>query len=100
MQRCLLKFIVDENLNDVFTDTLLAYPEHDLQLTSYVVQTHHQGLEQSADIRKLVSGFKQKVMFEITLQESESNAVYQFVKSKLPHVEFEAQLLPMLSLES
>jgi len=100
MQRCLLKFIVDENLNDTFTDTLLAYPEHDLQLTSYLVQTHHQGLELNADIRELVSGFKQKVMFEITLQQEESQRVYHYVKSKLPQVEFQAQLLPMLSLET
>ncbi|MBN2866631.1 MAG: DUF3240 family protein [Thiotrichales bacterium] len=100
MQRCLLKFIVDENLNDAFTDTLLAYPEHDLQLTSYLVQTHHQGLELNADIRELVSGFKQKVMFEITLGEGECQSIHKYVKAELPHAEFQAQLLPLLSLEA
>ena len=100
MATCILKFIVDEKLNDSLSDALLAYPEHELQLTSYVVQTHHQGLEESANIHELVSGFKQKVMFEITLNQSESQAVYRYIKTQLPHVDFQVQLIPLLSLES
>lgn len=99
MQRCLLKLIVDESLNDSVSDALLAYPEHELQLTSYVVQTHHQELEKGSDIRELVSGFKQKVMFEITLREDEGRAVYQYVKEQMPHIDLQAQLLPLLDLE-
>ncbi|HHS99731.1 MAG TPA: DUF3240 domain-containing protein, partial [Thiomicrospira sp.] len=66
----------------------------------YLVQTHHQGLAEKADIREQVSGFKQKVMFEITLKQTESQAVYQYVKQTLPHLEFEAQLLPLLELQN
>ncbi|MEA3404468.1 MAG: DUF3240 family protein [Pseudomonadota bacterium] len=99
MQTCLLKFIVDESLNDLMSDVLLAYPEHGLKLTSYLVQTHHQGLAEKADIREQVSGFKQQVVFEITLNEDESQAVYQYVEQALPYLEFEAQLLPLQILK-
>lgn len=100
MQRCLLKLIVDKSLTDSMSDTLLAYPKHELVLTSYVVQAHHQTLDKAADIRELVSGFKQKIMFEITLRQDEARAVYQYVKEQMPHVELQAQLLPLLDLES
>jgi len=99
MQTCLLKFIVEEKVNDALSDALLAYPKHDLQLTSYLVQTHHQGLEENADIHELVSGFKRKVMFEITLEQAQSQAVYRYIKAQLPHVDFQVQLLPLLALE-
>jgi len=99
MQLCLLKFIVDERLSDAMSDALLAFPEHDLKLTSYLVQTHHQGSAKKVDIREQVSGFKQQVMFEVTLSQTESQSVYRYIKTTLPHVEFESQLLPLMILE-
>ena len=56
MQKCILKIILDNDLYDEMTDSLLTFPLRELEFMGFSVQAHTRSLE---DISEQVSGFKQ-----------------------------------------
>jgi len=96
MQKCILKLILDEGLYDEMTDSLLTFPHRELEFMGFSVQAHSQSLQ---DIREQVSGFKQKMVIEITTDEKEAGEIYLYVKETLTEASFEAQLFPMLNFQ-
>ena len=97
MQKCILKLILDDDLYDEMTDCLLAFPKRELEFMGFSVQAHTQSLE---DISEQVSGFKQKMVIEITTDETEARELYQYVKETLTDANFEGQLFPLLNFEA
>jgi len=95
MPPCILKLIFDIELYDEITDSLLAFPQRELEFLGFAVQAHTQSLE---DIREQVSGFKQKMVIEISTQETEAKQIYQYLKENLSLASFQGQLLPILKL--
>ncbi|WP_198263727.1 DUF3240 family protein [sulfur-oxidizing endosymbiont of Gigantopelta aegis] len=95
MQRCILKLILTNELYDEMTDTLLTFPTRELEFLGVSVQAHTKML---ADISEQVSGFKQKMVIEITTDEHEAKAIFQFLKNNLTEASFEGQLFPLLEL--
>jgi hypothetical protein len=95
MQRCILKLILTNELYDEMTDTLLTFPDRKLEFLGISVQAHTQAL---SDISEQVSGFKQKMVIEITTDEHEAKEIFQFLKKNLPEARFEGQLFPLLKL--
>jgi len=95
MPSCILKLIFDNELYDEITDSLLAFPQRELEFLGFAVQAHTQSLE---DIREQVSGFKQKMVIEISTQETEAKQIYQYLKENLSLASFQGQLLPILKL--
>ena len=94
MQSCILKLILDNNLYDEMTDSLLSFPDRELEFMGYSVQAHTQSLE---DISEQVSGFKQKMVIEITTNEDEAGKIVRYVKKTLTEARFEGQLFPLLN---
>ena len=97
MQACILKLILDEDLYDEMTDSLLTFPDRELEFMGFSVQAHTQALE---DISEQVSGFKQKMVIEITTDVNEARRIYQYIKETLTEARFEGQLFPLLNFES
>ncbi len=95
-EQVILRCILDMTVVDSFIDSLLAYPQHELKITSYQVQSHHQSLE---DIREKVSGFKEQMVFEITLPVAEVNQLKIFLQNDMKQVNYETQIIPLLSSE-
>jgi len=91
----IVRCLVEMDIVDSFVDALLAYPEQELMVTSYEVQTHHQNLE---DIREKVSGFKQQMAFEITIQLDEAAQLKAYLQSKFSEMAMETQVLPLLKI--
>lgn len=96
MQSCILKLILDNDLYDEMTDSLLSFPDRELEFMGHSVQAHTQSLE---DISEQVSGFKQKMVIEITTNEDEAGKIVRYVKETLTEAHFEGQLFPLLSFE-
>ncbi len=96
MQSCILKLILDNDLYDEMTDSLLSFPDRELEFMGYSVQAHTQSLE---DISEQVSGFKQKMVIEITTNEDEAVKIVHYVKKTLTEARFEGQLFPLLNFE-
>lgn len=96
MQQCILKLILDEDLYNEMTDSLLSFPGRELEFMGFSVQAHTQTLE---DICEQVSGFKQKMIIEITTDENEAVKIAQYVKETLADAHFEGQLFPLLNFE-
>jgi len=94
MKMCILKLILDEDLYDEMTDSLLSFPGRELEFMGFSVQAHTHSLE---DISEQVSGFKQKMVIEITTDENEAREIYLYVKETLTEACFESQLFPMLN---
>jgi len=95
MQICILKLILNEDLYDEMIDSLLSFPGRELEFMGFSVQAHTQSLE---DISEQVSGFKQKMVIEITTDENEAKAIHQHVKDNLTEASFESQLFPLLKI--
>ena len=96
MQACILKLILDDDLYDEMTDSLLSFPDRELEFMGFSVQAHTQSLE---DISEQVSGFKQKMVIEITTDVNEAGKIYQYIKETLTEAHFEGQLFPLLNFE-
>ncbi|MCK5664235.1 MAG: DUF3240 family protein [Thiotrichaceae bacterium] len=94
MQKCILKLLLDEALYDEMTDSLLSFPDRELEFMGFSVQAHTQTLE---DISEQVSGFKQKMVIEISTDENEAVKIAQYVKETLADAHFEGQLFPLLN---
>ena len=97
MQMCILKLILDDGLYDEMTDCLLSFPDRELEFMGFSVQAHTQSLE---EISEQVSGFKQKMVIEITTNEMEAKKIHSYVKKILAEASFEGQLFPMLNFEA
>ncbi len=93
MQKCILKLILDNDLYDAMTDTLLIFPARELEFMGHSVQAHTRSL---SDINEQVSGFKQKMVIEITTDTDEAREIYKFVKEILTEASFEGQLFSLL----
>lgn len=78
------------------TDSLLSFPDRELEFMGFSVQAHTQTLE---DISEQVSGYKQKMVIEITTDENEALKIAQYVKEILADAHFEGQLFPLLNFE-
>ncbi len=96
MQKCILKIILDNDLYDEMTDSLLTFPLRELEFMGFSVQAHTRSLE---DISEQVSGFKQKMVIEITTDDIEAEKIYQYVKQTLTEANFEVQLFPLLNVQ-
>ncbi len=96
MQKCILKLIFDNDLYDEMTDCLLSFPSRELEFMGSAVQAHTKSLE---DISEQVSGFKQKMVIEISTEENEARHIYQYLKETLSKAPFEGQLFPLLNFE-
>ncbi|MCU7938632.1 MAG: DUF3240 family protein [gamma proteobacterium symbiont of Bathyaustriella thionipta] len=94
MKKCILKLILDEDLYDEMTDSLQTFPRRELEFMGFSVQAHTQSLE---NISEQVSGFKQKMLIEITTDENEAGEIYQYVKESLSEAVFEVQLSPLMN---
>jgi hypothetical protein len=97
MKKCILKLILDNDLYDEMTDSLLSFPDRELEFMGFSVQAHTQSLE---DISEQVSGFKQKMVIEITTNEIEAKKIYQHLKAILTEALFEGQLFPLLNFDT
>ena len=97
MQKCILKLIFDNELYDEITDSLLEFPQRELEFMGFAVQAHTQSLE---NISEQVSGFKQKMVIEITTEALEAKQIYQYLKENLPLASFQGQLFPLLNFET
>lgn len=97
MQKCILKLILDNDLYDAMTDTLLTFPARELEFMGHSVQAHTQSL---SDISEQVSGFKQKMVIEITTDTDEAKEIYHYVKATLTEASFEGQLFSMLNFNN
>jgi len=97
MQPCILKLILDDELYDEMTDCLLIFPQRELEFMGFSVQAHTQTLE---DISEQVSGYKQKMVIEITTNDSEAENIYQHLRSNLTEAKFEVQLFPLLDFKN
>ncbi len=99
-QNCILKLVFDNDLYDEMTDALLGFPERELAFLSMKVQSHSQETpEHAQSITEQVSGFKRQRLIEITLQQDEAKRLHQHLVASLPQAEFQAQLIPLLSLD-
>lgn len=96
MKKCILKLILDNDLYDEMTDSLLSFPARELEFMGFSVQAHMQTLE---DISEQVSGFKQKMVIEITTHEIEARQIALYLKKTLAEAHFEGQLFPLLDFE-
>ncbi len=96
MQKCILRLIVDNGLYDSMTDCLLTFPEREREFMGFSIQAHTQML---GEISEQVSGFKQKILIEISTHNDEARLIYQHVKSTLTEASFETQLYPLLELD-
>ncbi len=96
MQKCILRLITDNELYDSITDCLLTFPDRELEFMGFSIQAHTRML---GDISEQVSGFKQKMLIEITTHSDEARLIYQHVKSTLTEASFETQLYPLLELD-
>jgi len=94
MQKCILKLICEHDLYDEITDSLLSFPQRNLEFMGFSVQSHSQDL---FDIREQVSGFKEKMVIEITTEEMEAKQIYQYLKNNLSQANFQGQLFPLLN---
>lgn len=94
MQPCILKLIFDDELYDEVTDGLLAFPQRELEFMGYSVQAHTKSLEA---ITEQVSGFKQRMVIEISTDANEAGKIYQYLKDALAEAAFEGQLFPLLN---
>ena len=97
MQICILKLILDTDLYDEMTDSLLSFPDRELEFFGLSVQAHTQSLD---DISEQVSGFKQKMVIEITTNENEAVKIVNYVKETLTEAHFEGQLFPLLNFKT
>lgn len=97
MQMCILKLILDNELYDEMTDCLLSFPDRELEFMGFSVQAHTQSLD---EISEQVSGFKQKMVIEITTNEMEAKKIHSYVKKILTEAYFEGQLFPMLNFDN
>ncbi len=94
-QDCILRLIFSHGLYDEMTDVLLSFPERQLAFVSLDIQAHMQPLE---SISEQVSGFKRKKMVEVTIEQEVAKRLHQYIIQNLPQANFQAQLLPLLSL--
>ncbi|MCK5697847.1 MAG: DUF3240 family protein [Gammaproteobacteria bacterium] len=94
MQQCILKLVFDNSLYDEITDSLLTFPDKELEFMGYLVQAHTKTL---GDIREQVSGFKQNMVIEITTHEEEAVKIIRYIKDVLADAPFDYQLLPLLN---
>ncbi len=90
----ILRCTVELDAIDTFVDALLAYPGHQLKVVSYKVQTHHLNLD---DIKERVSGFKEQMAFEITLDKQQLDKINDYLQQRLPNLKFERQIIPLLN---
>ena len=97
MQMCILKLIFNNDLYDEITDSLLAFPQRELEFMGFSVQAHTQSLD---DISEQVSGFKQKMVIEINTDENEAGKIYHYLKKTLSQASFEGQLFPLLNFDA
>lgn len=91
--KVILRCHINLEMVDRFVDALLAYPQQDLKMISYQVQSHHHAL---TDIREKVSGFKQQQVFEVTLKATELTALKTYLNNLFVGVNLEAQVIPLL----
>ena len=91
--KVILRCFIENEVMDGFVDVLLAYPEQDLKIVSYPIQTHHLNLH---DIQEKVSGFKAQMAFEISLDQDQVEAMLEYLKDHFSY-QFEKQLIPLLS---
>ncbi len=95
MQACILKLILDNELYDAITDSLLTFPHRTLDFVGHSVQAHTQSLN---DLSEQVSGFKQKMVIEINTTATEAGDICRFIQKVLPQAEFDTQLFPLMSI--
>lgn len=91
-EKVILRCLIETEVVDSFVDVLLAYPNHDLKVVSYPIQTHHLNLK---DIKEKVSGFKAQMAFEINVNKTEVDDVLAHLKKHCSST-FEKQLIPLL----
>lgn len=89
----ILRCMVELDATDTFIDALLAYPDYQLKVVSYKVQTHHLNLN---DIKERVSGFKEQMAFEITLEKQQLDKMNDYLQKRLLNLKFERQMIPLL----
>ncbi|WP_019557407.1 DUF3240 family protein [Thiomicrorhabdus arctica] len=93
---CILRLIFSHELYDEMTDVLFSFPERELEFMSLDIQAHMQSLE---SITEQVSGFKRRKMVEVTIEQGEAKRLHRHITQSLPQVKFQAQLLPLLTLD-
>jgi hypothetical protein len=98
--KCILKLIFNQDLYDEMTDAILSFPPRELAFLSMQIQVHSQATpEHAQSITEQVSGFKRQRLIEITLLQDEAQQVFKYISESLPQASFEAQLVPLLSLD-
>lgn len=58
------------------------------------MQTHHLNLN---DIKERVSGFKEQMAFEITLEKQQLDKMNDYLQKRLLNLKFDRQMIPLLN---